>query len=131
MVFVDTLDGMLMLGAYGWAVISAQSKLQYNLIITTTSCIFAAVIASLQILSIVQSNVVGDDDYKVNHSSGSTFWINIKAVSDHENFSFLGLALLVSFVLGWGISVILFRCTTKVGIISIPVAANDERRMNE
>lgn len=131
MVFVDTLDGMLMLGAYGWAVISAQSKLQYNLIITATSCIFAAVIACLQILSIVQSNVVGDDDYKVSHS-GSTFWINIKAVSDHENFSFLGLALLVSFVLGWGMSVLLFRCTTKVGSISIPtVAVNDERRMNE
>ena len=125
MVLVDTLDGMLMLGAYGWAVISAQSKLQYNLIITATSCIFATVIASLEILSIVQSNVVGDDDYKVSHN-GSMFWINIKAANDHENFSFLGIALLVSFLLGWGVSVVLFRCTTKVGSVSVPVVANDE-----
>ena len=120
MVLIDTLDGMLMLGAYGWAVISAQSKLQYNLIITATSCIFAAVIASLEVLSIVQSNIVGDDDYKVN--SSGPFWINIKAANDRENFSFLGIALLVSFLIGWGISVIMFRCTTKVGnVTSIPV----------
>ena len=123
MVFVDTLDGMLMLGAYGWAVVSAQSKLQYNLIITATSCIFAAVIASLEILSIVQSNLVGDDDYQVNKSG--SFWTNVKAANDHESFSFLGIALLVSFLLGWGVSVVLFRCTTKVGSsVSVPKPIN-------
>ena len=118
MVLVDTLDGMLMLGAYGWAVISAQSKLQYNLIITATSCLFAAVIASLEILSIVQSNVIGDDDEKIDKSG--SFWINITAATDHENFSFLGIALLVSFLIGWGMSVVLFRCTTKVRSITLP-----------
>jgi high-affinity nickel-transport protein len=112
MVLVDTLDGMLMLGAYGWAVVSARTKLRYNLVITATSFIFAMVIALIEVLGMVQSSVVGDDDYKVANSG--QVWVGIQAANSKSNFSFIGIALLVSFVVGWGMSVAVFRCNSTI-----------------
>ncbi len=54
MCLIDTLDGMLMLGAYGWAYIKPVRKLYYNMCITLISVIialFIGVVGALQIIS--------------------------------------------------------------------------------
>ena len=38
MALVDTADGILMLGAYGWAFVKPIRKLYYNLTITSSRC---------------------------------------------------------------------------------------------
>src|SRR5450756_451648 len=53
MSLVDATDGVLMLGAYGWAYVKPIRKLYYNLNITLVSVLIAFVIGGLEILSIV------------------------------------------------------------------------------
>jgi nickel/cobalt transporter (NiCoT) family protein len=101
MALVDTLDGMLMLGVYGWAEVSPLTKLYYNLVITTVSCFFAILIALVQLFGIIQT--VCDLD--------GTFWDGIGSVSD--SFGFIGAAAVVSFLAGWLISRYCFR--TAIG----------------
>ena len=44
MTLVDTTDGVLMVGAYGWAFVKPVRKLYYNLTITLISVIVALVV---------------------------------------------------------------------------------------
>ena len=48
MAFIDTLDGILMLGAYGWAYLQPIKKLYYNLNITLVSVIIALFIGGVE-----------------------------------------------------------------------------------
>ena len=45
MALVDTLDGILMLGAYGWAFIKPVRKLYYNLVITGLSVLVSLLVS--------------------------------------------------------------------------------------
>ncbi len=47
MALVDTLDNLLMVGAYGWAFNKPQRKLYYNMTITGTSVVVALFIGGL------------------------------------------------------------------------------------
>lgn len=49
MALLDFVDGLLMLGVYGWALISPLQKLYYNLVITAVSSLFALFIAFVQV----------------------------------------------------------------------------------
>ena len=53
MMLLDTTDGILMLGAYGWAFVKPVRKLYYNLNITLISVLVAFVIGTIEILSII------------------------------------------------------------------------------
>src|SRR5437660_944607 len=53
MFLLDTTDGVLMLGAYGWAYIKPIRKLYYNLTITLVSVMIAFLIGGIEVLSIV------------------------------------------------------------------------------
>ena len=53
MSLVDATDGVLMLGAYGWAYIKPIRKLYYNLNITLVSVLIAFVIGGIEVLSIL------------------------------------------------------------------------------
>ena len=57
-----------------------------------------------------QSAVVGDDEYAV--QQGGQAWVDIKAANDKANFFFIGVALLVSFVVGWVLTLLVFRCNS-------------------
>jgi high-affinity nickel-transport protein len=48
MSLVDTTDGVMMLGAYGWALIGPRRKLSYNMIITLLSAVVALVVGSVE-----------------------------------------------------------------------------------
>ncbi len=49
MSLVDTTDGILMLGAYGWAFLSPARKLYYNLTITSASVFVAVLVACVEL----------------------------------------------------------------------------------
>ncbi|NAT76175.1 HoxN/HupN/NixA family nickel/cobalt transporter [Dickeya dadantii] len=53
MALVDTLDNVLMVGAYGWAFRKPQRKLYYNLTITATSVVVAVFIGGMEALGLL------------------------------------------------------------------------------
>lgn len=52
MSLVDATDGVLMLGAYGWAFLNPARKLYYNLTITTVSIVVAVYVGAVELFSI-------------------------------------------------------------------------------
>lgn len=52
MSLVDTADGILMLGAYGWAFLNPARKLYYNLTITSASVLVAVLVACFELSGI-------------------------------------------------------------------------------
>jgi high-affinity nickel-transport protein len=57
MSLLDTTDGVMMLGAYGWAYINPVRKLYYTLSITLISVVIAAFIGGLEIFQVVGSSL--------------------------------------------------------------------------
>ena len=53
MALVDTTDGVLMLGAYGWAFVKPIRKLYYNLTITLVSVVVAVLIGGIELLGLL------------------------------------------------------------------------------
>ena len=53
MSLIDSTDGVLMLGAYGWAFLKPVRKLYYNMTITFISVVIALFIGTVELLSIV------------------------------------------------------------------------------
>lgn len=52
MCLLDTTDGVLMLGAYGWAFVKPVRKLWYNLNVTLVSVLVALFVGTLELISI-------------------------------------------------------------------------------
>jgi nickel/cobalt transporter (NiCoT) family protein len=99
MTLIDTTDGVLMLGAYGWAFMKPIRKLYYNMTITTVSVIVAVLIGGLETL-----NLIGD---QLGLTDGGGFWGAIGAVND--NFGVLGYVIIGIFVLSWLGSVAVYK----------------------
>lgn len=97
MTLVDTTDGVLMLGAYGWAYRNPMRKLFYNLTITSVSVLVALVIGGIETLGLIADQF---------HLTG-IFW---NAISDlNGNFGTLGYGIVALFVVSWGISFLVYR----------------------
>jgi high-affinity nickel-transport protein len=99
MSLMDTTDGVLMLGAYGWAFIKPIRKLYYNLTITAVSVSVAVVVGGLEVL-----NLVGD---QLGLTNGGGFWGAIGAIND--NVSILGYLIVGIFLVSWLISFVVYR----------------------
>jgi high-affinity nickel-transport protein len=56
MSLVDTLDGLLMLGAYGWAYLEPSRKLFYNVCITALSVGVAFAVGTAELLQALASS---------------------------------------------------------------------------
>ncbi|WP_438868453.1 HoxN/HupN/NixA family nickel/cobalt transporter [Pseudomonas sp. L1(2025)] len=97
MSLVDTLDGHLMLGAYGWAYLKPIRKIYYNMTITLVSVIVAVVIGSIEALGLISDQL----DLK------GAFWGFIGTLND--SFGLLGYIIIAIFVASWAISVMLYR----------------------
>ena len=97
MSLVDTSDGVLMLGAYGWAFRKPIRKLYYNLTITAVSVVIAVLIGGIQTLGLISDAF----------SLGGPFWGGVAAVND--NFGILGYVIIGVFAVSWLISVIIYR----------------------
>jgi len=113
MSLVDTTDGVLMLGAYGWAFMKPIRKLYYNMTITAVSVVVAVVIGGLETL-----NLIGD---QLGLTDGGGFWGTIGGVND--NFGILGYVIVGIFVLSWGGSVLFYKFK-RYDELEIKVAAS-------
>ena len=97
MTLVDTSDGVLMLGAYGWAYRNPLRKLFYNLTITSVSVLVALAVGGVETLGLIANRF---------HMQGM-FW---NAVSDlNDNFGALGYGIVALFVVSWAISFLVYR----------------------
>ena len=97
MTLVDTTDGILMLGAYGWAYRNPLRKLFYNLTITSVSVLVALVVGGIETLGLIAGRF---------HLQGA-FW---DVISDlNSNFGALGYGIVALFVASWGISFAVYR----------------------
>ena len=97
MTLVDTTDGILMVGAYGWAFIKPIRKLYYNLIITFVSIIVALIVGGIEAIGLLKDQL---------HLTGPA-WDFIDSLND--NFGALGFVIIGVFVLSWIGSVIVYR----------------------
>lgn len=95
MCLLDTTDGILMLGAYGWAFVKPIRKLYYNLNITLVSVLVALVVGTIEIISIISG--------LLNLSGG--IW---DAVGNLD-FGMLGGVIIGIFVLSWGVSTLIYK----------------------
>ena len=50
---VDPADGILMLGAYGWASVHPVRKLYYNMTITAISVLIAVLVGGIEVLGVI------------------------------------------------------------------------------
>ena len=97
MALVDTLDGILMVGAYGWAFKRPIRKLYYNLTITSVSVLVAVLIGSIETLGLIADKL----------ELTGTFWSGIAALT--ENFGLLGYLIIGVFGLSWLVSIVVYR----------------------
>mmetsp|Transcript_62493 Transcript_62493/g.103991 ORF Transcript_62493/g.103991 Transcript_62493/m.103991 type:complete len:390 (+) Transcript_62493:138-1307(+) len=83
MSMIDTLDGLLMSWAYGFAVKDDDgSRRLYNLYLTTTSSVIAIVVGLIELLGCVQHELVLE----------GPFWTAIAAIND--NFEYVGYTII-------------------------------------
>jgi high-affinity nickel-transport protein len=102
MSLADTTDGVMMLGAYGWAFVNPVRKLFYNISITLVSVIVAVLVGGLELLSIVQG--------QLNLSGG--VWDVVAFISngnDGNNFGYIGVGIIAIFILSWIVSTVIYR----------------------
>src|SRR6202051_3807662 len=97
MTLVDTTDGVLMLGAYGWAYRNPMRKLFYNLTITSVSVLVALAIGGIETLGLIAGQF----------QLHGAFW---NAISDlNGNLGALGYGIVALFVVRWGVSFLVYR----------------------
>jgi high-affinity nickel-transport protein len=97
MSLLDTTDGILMLGAYGWAYVKPVRKLYYNMNITLVSIVVALLVGAIEALSIVSGQL---------RLTGG-FWERLSSLSD--NFGTLGFAIIGVFIVSWGVSTLIYK----------------------
>lgn len=95
MALIDTLDGILMLGAYGWAYVKPVRKLYYNMHITLISIVIALLIGSIEGLQIIASQL----------QLHGVFFDSIKAL----DFGILGYLIIAIFALSLLISLLMYK----------------------
>ena len=97
MSLIDTADGLLMLGAYGWAFATPVRKLYYNLTVTFISIAVAIAIGGVEALGAVA------DALRLE----GRFWSALSALND--NFAALGFVIIAIFAASWIVSLVIYR----------------------
>jgi len=97
MSLLDTTDGVLMLGAYGWAFTKPIRKLYYNLTITFISVLVAVVVGGIEALGLLAEKF----------SLEGHFWAAVGALN--ADFGQLGYLLVALFAITWLVSIAIYR----------------------
>lgn len=95
MCLIDALDGILMLGAYGWAFIKPIRKVYYNFIITFLSVLVAFVVGTYELLQILEAQ----------YAFKGRLW----SLLDRLQFDNLGYFIIGLFLVGWLVSVLVYK----------------------
>lgn len=97
MALIDSVDGVLMLGAYEWAFVKPIRKLYYNITITLISAIVAIVIGGIEAMALIGDRL---------GLTGAPWQL---AVDLGENFNGLGFAIIALFIACWVVSFVIYR----------------------
>ena len=97
MSLVDTLDGHLMLGAYGWAYMKPIRKIYYNMSITLVSVMVAIVVGGIEALGLLADKL----------NLKGAVWDEIGVLN--LNFGALGYMIIGIFALSWVASVFIYK----------------------
>jgi nickel/cobalt transporter (NiCoT) family protein len=97
MTLADTTDGILMVGAYGWAFVSPVRKLYYNLTITFVSVIVALLVGGLEAIGFLKDQL---------RLTGGV-WDLVGSLND--NLGVLGFVIIGVFILSWIGSILIYR----------------------
>jgi len=97
MSLIDTTDGILMLGAYGWAFKKPIRKLYYNLTITFVSVLVAVLVGGIELLGLLADRM----------NLSGPFWNFVDALNN--NFGSLGYLIIAVFVVSWLVSIAVYR----------------------
>ncbi len=96
MALVDTTDAILMLGAYGWALIKPIRKLYYNMTITFVSVIVALLIGGVEVLGLLEDRL----------ALNGLFWDNIGKLNN--NFGTIGIFIIGLFLVSWAVATLIY-----------------------
>jgi len=88
MSLLDSADGVMMCGAYGWAFANPLRKVFYNLTVTGLSVVVALFVGSVEIISIVTSRWLGIHD-------------GVWGVIQSLDFQTMGFAVAALFLIAW------------------------------
>ncbi|MDE1896436.1 MAG: HoxN/HupN/NixA family nickel/cobalt transporter [Rhodospirillales bacterium] len=97
MSLVDTTDGIMMLGAYGWAFVKPIRKLYYNLTITIVSAVVAILIGGIETLGLIAGEL----------KLQGWFWDRMNDLNN--NLGLLGYGIISIFAAAWIISLLVYR----------------------
>jgi high-affinity nickel-transport protein len=97
MCLIDTTDGVVMLGAYGWAFVRPMRKLFYNLTITLVSFLIALGIGVLEALGVLAA--------RFGWEGGAWDYVNLV----NENSGLVGYVVIGLLLASWAASVIVYR----------------------
>ncbi|MGO8916721.1 MAG: HoxN/HupN/NixA family nickel/cobalt transporter [Stellaceae bacterium] len=97
MSLVDTSDGVLMLGAYGWAFMKPLRRLYYNLTITFVSVVAAAIVGGIEALGLVAD--------KLDRAGG--FWRDLGELNRHSGT--IGCLIIGIFIASWLVAMLVYR----------------------
>ncbi len=97
MSLIDTTDGVLMLGAYGWAFNKPVRKLYYNLTVTFVSVVVAVLVGGIEALGLLADRL----------DLQGPFWIFIGSLNEH--FGSLGYLIIAIFIASWLVSLAIYR----------------------
>ena len=96
MSLLDSADGVLMCGAYGWAFANPLRKIFYNLTVTGLSVVVALFVGTVELISIITSRWLGIHD---------GIWGTIQSLDVQT----MGLAIAALFVVSWIASAAVWR----------------------
>jgi high-affinity nickel-transport protein len=97
MTLVDSTDGVLMVGAYGWAFLNPIRKLWYNLTVTAISVVVALLIGGIEALGLIARKF----------ELARVFWVWMFDISESlANFGYLIVGL---FLASWALSFAIYR----------------------
>jgi high-affinity nickel-transport protein len=97
MSLADTTDGILMLGAYGWAFIKPIRKLYYNITITLVSVVVALLVGGIEALGLIGDRL----------HLGGAFWSGMDALNNH--FGVIGFLIIGVFAFSWIFAAVVYR----------------------
>lgn len=95
MALIDTLDGIMMIWAYGWAFVEPDKKYFYNFVVTITSTSIALLVGTLEVLGVIGTWLDLD----------SPFWQAIELI----NFETVGILIIILFIVFFIIAIISYK----------------------
>ena len=110
MTLMDTTDGILMLGAYGWAFVKPIRKLFYNLNITLISVVVALIIGGIEAFGLIAQEF----------NLSGPFWDQVSFLSGSA-FNTIGFLIVGLFLVSWLVSTIIYK-VKRYDDIEVPVA---------